>query len=241
MDPIARLLMMGASGAAPPGQQQYTAAGTYSWVCPPGVTSVSVVCIGGGAAGHMSLLLLPTISSFGGSGGVNSIFYATGGNHLANVSEGNSALGRNEWCQGGLGVNGDANFAGGDGGRFVNTDGGNAAGYFGNGANGGGSYADFSATNSGQGTGLLGGAGSLGFGGGSRFDPSYTGGGRLGGGGGGGLAYKNNISVVPGTSYTVRVGRNGTATHGLAGGVGGVRIMWPGTTRQYPSTNVANV
>jgi hypothetical protein len=46
---------------------------------------------------------------------------------------------------------------------------------------------------------------------------------------------------VPGTSYTVRVGQNGTATHGLPGGVGGVRIMWPGTTRQYPSTNVANV
>jgi hypothetical protein len=30
------------------GQEQYTAPGTYYWVCPEGITSVSVVCIGGG-------------------------------------------------------------------------------------------------------------------------------------------------------------------------------------------------
>jgi hypothetical protein len=241
MDPITRVLFASSDAGPPPGQQEYTTAGTYSWVCPAGVTSISVVCVGGGAAGHMSRITSPTISSFGGSGGVNSIFYATGGNHLANVSEGNSALGRTEWAQGGLGVNGDANYAGGDGGRFANTNGGNAAGYFGNGANGGGATSSFGPTSSGSGIGLLGSTGNRGFGGGSRVDPAYQGGGRLGGGGGGGLAYRNNITVVPGTSYTVRVGQNGTATHALAGGVGGVRIMWPGTTRQYPSTNVANV
>ena len=41
------------------GQQEYTTAGTYTWVCPAGVTSVSVVCIGGGGTG----------GAYGGSGG----------------------------------------------------------------------------------------------------------------------------------------------------------------------------
>lgn len=34
------------------GQQQYTSAGTYSWVAPPGVYSVNVVCVGGGGGGY---------------------------------------------------------------------------------------------------------------------------------------------------------------------------------------------
>lgn len=33
-----------------PGQVEYTGAGTYSWVAPAGVTSVCVVCVGGGGA-----------------------------------------------------------------------------------------------------------------------------------------------------------------------------------------------
>jgi hypothetical protein len=35
----------------PAGQQAYTTAGTYTWVVPSGVTSVSVVCVGGGGGG----------------------------------------------------------------------------------------------------------------------------------------------------------------------------------------------
>ena len=38
-----------------------------------------------------------------------------------------------------------------------------------------------------------------------------------GGGGGGGLGWKNNIPVVPGTSYTVVVGAGGTSAASLAG------------------------
>lgn len=40
------LASIGAS--APQGQQAFTSAGTYSWVVPSGVTSVSAVCVGGG-------------------------------------------------------------------------------------------------------------------------------------------------------------------------------------------------
>jgi hypothetical protein len=37
--------------AQPHGESVYTTPGTYTWTCPPGVTSVYVVCIGGGASG----------------------------------------------------------------------------------------------------------------------------------------------------------------------------------------------
>ena len=36
---------------APPGQAEFTTPGTYSWTAPLGVTSVSVVCVGGGGSG----------------------------------------------------------------------------------------------------------------------------------------------------------------------------------------------
>ncbi len=45
------------------GQQAYTSPGTYSWTCPQGVYSVSVVCVGGGGAGACSG------SAAGGGGG----------------------------------------------------------------------------------------------------------------------------------------------------------------------------
>ena len=44
---------------------------------------------------------------------------------------------------------------------------------------------------------------------------------RGGGGGGGALAWKNNISVVPGQSYQVFVGGGGVGSSGAAGGAGG--------------------
>jgi len=61
-----------------------------------------------------------------------------------------------------------------------------------------------------------------------------------GGGNGGALAYKNNFTVTPGQTYNIIVGQGGTGS-GFSGGVGGdgaVRIVWPGNTRTFPSTNV---
>jgi hypothetical protein len=50
------------------------------------------------------------------------------------------------------------------------------------------------------------------------------------------LAYKNNISVTPGNSYSIVVGaKRGT------GGLGAVRIIWPGDTRSFPSTNTGDL
>jgi hypothetical protein len=50
------------------------------------------------------------------------------------------------------------------------------------------------------------------------------------------LAYVNNISVSPGLTFTVVVGGGGSS----GGASGGVRIVWPGQTRQFPNTVVSN-
>jgi len=57
------------------------------------------------------------------------------------------------------------------------------------------------------------------------------------------LVYGNNISVTPGNTYTVLVGSGGTSADSFGGyGAGGaVRIVWPGTTRQFPGTNVSTI
>ena len=52
--------------SAAPSSQSYTTAGTYSWVAPTGVTSVSVVAVGGGGKGICGNSVC---SGWGGSGG----------------------------------------------------------------------------------------------------------------------------------------------------------------------------
>jgi hypothetical protein len=62
------------------------------------------------------------------------------------------------------------------------------------------------------------------------------------------LGYKNNYSVTSGTSYTVVVGAAGgsvaaccsSSAQGGLGANGAVRIVWPGNTRQFPSTCVGS-
>ena len=51
--------------SAPTGEQGYYVAGTYTWVCPAGVSSVSAVCIGGGGSNDGS-----NWSGGGGGGGL---------------------------------------------------------------------------------------------------------------------------------------------------------------------------
>ena len=66
----------GATGPAAPGQQAYTTAGSYTWVAPAGVTSVSVVAVGaggGGGAGYWA--------GGGGGGGQSNDSKSTPGCH----------------------------------------------------------------------------------------------------------------------------------------------------------------
>jgi len=61
---------------APPGQATYATPGTYSWVCPKGVTAISVVCVGGGGGG------VGSVNAGGGAGGGGAQAYT---NNLAVV------------------------------------------------------------------------------------------------------------------------------------------------------------
>ena len=58
-------------GTPPPnGQQAYTTPGTYSWTAPAGVTSVSVVAVGGGASGALNNSTSGNTAIAGGGGGL---------------------------------------------------------------------------------------------------------------------------------------------------------------------------
>lgn len=250
----------------PRGESLYAIPGTYSWVCPDGVTAISVVVVGAGGSGHV------TGSQAGGLSRITvgaTVVQANGG-----------AAGNNTTNAGGTASGGDANNTGGQGGQ---RGGGGAAGYSGNGGGGGGSYVTGTAGSGGGGGGGTGfGAGWTGGGGVGVFGEGSSGAGASGGvnigggggsdgsggtfavyghpgyfgagagatgstsyrsGGGGGLAYKNNISVTPGSSYTVVVGKGGQTTQSggagnQAGANGAVRIIWPGDTRTFPTTDV---
>jgi hypothetical protein len=79
---------------------------------------------------------------------------------------------------------------------------------------------------------------------------SYGGGGGGGrdglGGGGGAIAYINNYAVTAGQTYTVVVGSGGVGQNsavpndrgGGQGGNGAVRIIWSGSSRQFPNTSI---
>lgn len=266
------------------GAASFTAPGTYTWVCPAGVTSVSVVCIGGGGSG-------PYGGPAGGLGYKNNISVTPGQSYTVVVGAGvarntngifsSTSAGDSYFISDTIVKGGGAKYLGGSsfaGGTYTGDGGGNggnvwtsasgfgsgagAGGYSGNGgqgvgstpakggnagAGGGGGSGGIGVTSTsfymgagGGGTGIYGSgssgaagpAGTIssvpasGGGGGSggetgaSVDGNYSDGGKYGGGGGSG-------------------GGSGAGFNG-AGGGGAVRIIWPGTTRQFPSTNVTN-
>lgn len=278
---------------APPGQQAYTTAGTYSWTAPPGVTSVSVVCVGGGGGGTRNsstdvagnggdsyFIDLSTVAGLGGSrGGPSSgtqgqihATYGRGGSYVGDGggNGGYSLIGSNPFYggggaggyagNGGNGGNGNGsgqvtipggNGSGGGGGGGAWASGG-GVGILGQGSNGQGSPTATSVTGVGQPTGGSGGASGVQYPNGNNSTGFVGGAYGAGGagtytisGGGGGLGWKNNITVVPGQSYTVVVGAGGTKDPGASsfcgrGGSGAVRIIW-GDGRAFPSTNTGNI
>lgn len=271
--------------AANQGSQSYTTAGTYSWVAPAGVTSVSVVAVGGGGGGGSSMTFTDGGGGSGGGGELrykNNITVVPGNSYtvvvgagasgqtpsgarqnggcstfatttvVAKGGQGGSANSAGSGGSGGTGDGGGNGGAGfGSGGGAGGAGGGGAAGYSGNGgagatpgggssaapSGGGGSGAGGACPNSayglgGGGVGLLGqgasgGAAAVNVGGkgGSCGANGSTTGGAYGGGGGG--ARMSGICGSP-------------AYSGRAGAVGAVRIIWPGNTRSFPSTNAGN-
>ena len=259
------------------GQQEFTTAGTFSWVAPAGVTSVSVVAVGAGGIGDSCS---PRIGGAGGSLAYkNNISVTPGNSYTVVVAPSGGGSGTSSYFINASTVNapsGGSNSAclsasptgdgGGRGGGSVNSGfsqnaGGGAGGYTGNGGTGGagasgtgntgsagsgggggggggGSNTGGSGSGGGGGVGLLG-QGSSGAGGSGGFCNSNPA--QGGGGGSGGANGQPGAGGSPGRGGGLYGGGAGWGSASNAAARGAVRIIWPGTTRQFPSTNTGNL
>ena len=269
------------------GQLTYTIPGSYSFVCPPDVTSVSVVCIGGGGQSGNSR---GSNSNGGGGGGLgykNNIEVVPGNTYTVVVGDGGKSSGiygngsdggdsyfKNNTTVAGLGGKGGDLYGNpGTGGAYVGDGGGNggaggaanslqgggggAGGYSGNGGDG----LSSASGSSGAGTGGAGGGGYKAGGGGVGLLGEGSSGasassGTIGNAGSNGedgevptqtFPYVNNAGVSTSITYP-RHSRDG-GSYGGGGGscgatgcgaAGAVRIIWPGTSRSFPSTGIAD-
>ena len=285
--------------AIPNASQSYTSPGTYTWVAPTGVTSVSVVAVGGGSSGRNGSC--SSTPAYGNSTGgqlryVNNIAVTPGNSYTVVVGAGGPQNGcgtkggssyfantstvyarggvckrfQGGACCVGVGTGGNGGSGryscGGGGGSAGGPGGSGAGGYSGDGGRGG-----VAPCYPYTGTGLTG-AGGAGGGGSAGCRSSYynagaggggvglfgqgcsgAGAGRFSGGAGGSGGNAGTMALyIPcpcfgPAAYTG--GTGGTAGGGGgtggpfvtgyagAGGAGAVRIMWPGSTRSFPSTN----
>jgi hypothetical protein len=176
----------------------YSTPGTYSWTCPSGVTSVSVVCVGGGAGGDCD--------GYGGGGGglgwKNNITVVP--ENLYTVVVGSGGVG---------------NCTSGGNSYFINTS--TVCGYGGDG-NAGGSYTGDGGGSGGySGSYSAGGGGAGGYSGNGGFgDSDYSGGSGSGGGGGGGSG-SGSDSLAAGGGGVGLFGEGESGACGLGKAVGG--------------------
>jgi hypothetical protein len=236
------------------GQQTYTSSGTYSWTCPSGVTSVSVVCIGGGGGGNGGG---NGVGGAGGGGGgglgyKNNIPVTPGQSYTVVVGGGGAG---DYWDGPPYSANPADN--GGDS-YFINATtvkGGGGGGGYGNSSATGGSGGTY--VGDGGGNGYSGGTGSgsaslPATGGGGGSTGTYTGHATTRGTSkyissnctSGCLAGSGTGQGLLGTGSSGSYGRGGganmnTFSNGTSGYTGAVRIMW-GPGRSYPSTGVAD-
>lgn len=236
-----------ATPVQPVGQQAYTCTGTYSWVAPAGVTSVSVVAVGAGSCSGGALVYGNNISvtpgnSYAvvvGAGNCSSnraskfattVLIANGGGIGGNATSSGTGKsgGGNGGANAGVAGGGGAGGYTGQGGNSVQYGAGNSGSGGGGGAGGGYASGGYCFGGGGGGVGILG-QGSNGAGG---FNPSGPGGGGSGGANG------QTGTCTPGNGGAYG---GGTGYNGSYGGNGAVRIIWPGTTRSFPSTCTGNL
>ena len=216
------------------GQLTYNIPGIYSFICPPDVTSVSVVCVGGGGQGATSMGVDSNGGGGGGLGYKNNITVIPGNTYKVVVGDAGS---KNFW---GDGVDGgdsyfkDISIVAGLGGKGGATYGipGVGGTYFGD---GGGNGGNGGAANSLQGGG--GGAGGYSGNGGDGLS-SASGSSGAGTGGAGGGGYKAGGGGVG----LLGEGSNGaSASSGTIGnaGSGGINATVP--TISFPYVNFSGV
>lgn len=265
-----------------PGQISRTSAGFSQWVCPAGITSVSVLCIGGGGGGKYNgggggaggnlayknnYTVTPGTTYYlrAGAGGLGSASGtgAAGNGSVSYFGTSSSTTNANLFAGGGgggaaAGTGGVAavgappsgagvtTFLGGQGGNGAQNTrgagGGGAGGYTGAGGRGAGTNGNATSGSNGGGGGGSSGNDRGGLGGGTRIFGS----GASGGGGSNVTTGVGGNGGDGGTGTTAGYGKGGpgdagTATATTLNGVNGaVRVLWPGTTRSWPSTGVAD-
>ena len=238
------------SDIIPIGEHRYTTPGTYTWVAPAGVTSVTILVVGagggttGGALGYKNNRAVTPGASYqiraglggtsrgggqGGNAGESSYFKNSDGSGDTTAQGGPARIGNGSTTA--ATRSGDTD-GGGNGGRHTSNGGGytgtGAGGYSGNGgnyANAGGSFQ----------------AGSGG--GGASANWAYNSGGGVGiyGEGASGTSARAGGSGGSNGGASSAGGTHGGGASanpaGLRGGAGAVRILW-GEGRAFPSTLV---
>jgi len=175
-------------------------------------------------------------TNYGANGGGRAVSNTggAGGTPLSGSSGGSGGAGGTGSRGGGGGAGGYSGNGGAGGGRDAQY-----AGYNGAGGGAGGGYAGSQDGGGGGGTGLLG-EGSSGAGATTYSTPnSYTYGAGGGGGSGGGDGKGAGGSSPSGDG--AYGGGMGSGGNGGTNAHGAVRIIWPGTTRSFPSTNTGDV
>ena len=231
---------------ANPGQQ-YWEAQSGSWTAPAGVTSVSVLGVGLGRSGELSYTGGPAYS-LGGFGGSLSYInnytvvpgsaYAFSASTISFFINDTILKAGSEYARVG---DGGGNGAGNTyiSGSFTRQGGSASGGYSGNG--GAGSTATAGAAGSGGAPGGGSSSGGKGGGGvgiqgqgssGAASASGYRGNAGSGGEGGG--------TSTAGGDYGGGGGTGDTNYAGTGAGTSVLRIMWPGSARQYPSTRTAD-
>ena len=237
-------------------QLAYTTAGTYSWVAPIGVTSVSVVAVGGGGGTNMTgfagaaggglgwkngIPVIPgqsytVVVGGAGVGGVGGASYFIDDTTVAGLG-GNLLIGglfvpSNQGGAGGAASTANGASGNGGGGAGGYTGGGGAGIAYGTATTGGaGTGGGGAGSSGGAGTGA-GGGGGVGLlgqgisGTGSAYGSRSGGGGGSGGADGG--AAVGNLGGVGGAYGGGRGGNNSSATPLPIAGSGAVRIIWVG-------------
>jgi hypothetical protein len=242
------------------GSAVYIVGGTYTWIAPTGVTSVSVLAVGsggnggstrrGGGLGYKNNYSVTpgnsyTLRAAGGGEGVASYFVSTSvvsgsydgsytgdgggaggfapGSYSAGGAGGYSGSGGNGGTGTGSGTAGSGGGAGGSGTANQYGGGGGGVSILGQGTNGSGGGGGAGAGGGGGGSGGLG--GTVGF-----YCP-----------GGGCPCYPNPSAYIGGQGGNFG-GGSGYSQDGINGGGGGgaLRIVWPGSSRTFPSTNVGS-
>jgi len=235
----------------------YSTPGLYTWTCPPGVTSVSVICVGaGGGGGNRNSITGTNYGGGGGGGGlryinnysvtagqVYTVYAGAGGapgvagtasyfNTTSVVSGnggGNGTYATSGTATGGAGGTGTGTgFNGGVGGASTSSS------FNGGGGGAGGYSANGGAGGTGGGNGGTGVTGGGGAGGGSSYGTNsgnYT----IGGSGGGVGLYGKTTGGSPGiggntSGYAYRATGGGGGSGGAAGG------DQPGSATSYQSS-----